>query len=94
LDALVGDQKGERNRRELRNVVDELAEILARCVWFDRHLFSIVLHCIVSFSLRRDGRAALLASKRAIDSQSLSQREELLRSSVLKEKQDLNEKVG
>jgi len=74
LDVLVGDQKGERNRRELRSVVDELAEILA--------------------SLRRDGRAALLASKRAIDSQSLSQREELLRSSVLKEKQDLNEKVG
>lgn len=45
-------------------------------------------------SLRKDARAALLSSKRAIDSQSMSQREELLRSSVLNEKQDLNEKAG
>jgi protein transport protein SEC20 len=41
-----------------------------------------------------DARAALLASKRAIDSQSVSQREELFRSSVLKEKQESNEKAG
>ncbi|KAG1825507.1 uncharacterized protein BJ212DRAFT_1443625 [Suillus subaureus] len=37
-------------------------------------------------SLRKDSRAALLASKYAIDSQSLSQREELLRSPAIREK--------
>ena len=37
-------------------------------------------------------RAAVLASKRAIDSQQLSRREELLRSSAVREKQTLNEK--
>lgn len=46
------------------------------------------------FSLKMDARAALLASKRAIDSQSISQKEELFRSSVLKEKQESNEKIG
>ncbi|KAF9005084.1 Sec20-domain-containing protein [Cyathus striatus] len=45
--------------------------------------------------LRKDFRAALLASKRAIDAQSASQRHELLGSAALnqKPKQDLNEKV-
>ncbi|KAF8068870.1 Sec20-domain-containing protein [Lyophyllum atratum] len=43
--------------------------------------------------LRRDSRAALLTSKRAIDSQSKSQREELLASSAVTEKQNVNEKV-
>ena len=38
-------------------------------------------------------RAAVLASKRAIDAQQTSRREELLRSSVVQEKQSLNEKV-
>ena len=38
-------------------------------------------------------RAAVLQSKRAIDAQQTSRREELLRSSVVKEKQTLNEKV-
>ena len=38
-------------------------------------------------------RAAVLASKRAIDVQQSSRREELLRSSAVKEKQTLNEKV-
>jgi protein transport protein SEC20 len=36
--------------------------------------------------LRKDSRAALLTSKRAIDSQSRSQREELLRSPAIREK--------
>ncbi|KAF7984707.1 hypothetical protein HWV62_13012 [Athelia sp. TMB] len=44
--------------------------------------------------MRRDGRAALLISKRAIDSQSVSQREELMRSTVMTEKQNSNEKSG
>jgi len=74
LDVLVGDQKGERNRRELRRTVDGFLEALT--------------------NLRKDARAALLSSKRAIDSQSMSQREELLRSSVLKDKQELDEKAG
>ena len=60
------------------------------CAWF--------LHSegrfLILFSLRKEGRVALLASKRAIDSQSHSQREELLRSSALNEKQGSNEKVG
>ncbi|KAL1949231.1 hypothetical protein VTO73DRAFT_11037 [Trametes versicolor] len=43
--------------------------------------------------LRKDMRAAVLASKRAIDSQQVSRREELLRSSAVREKQTLNEKV-
>ncbi|KAG6829708.1 hypothetical protein H0H92_003743 [Tricholoma furcatifolium] len=43
--------------------------------------------------LRRDSRAALLTSKRTIDSQSRSQREELLSSSVVNEKVTTNEKV-
>ncbi|KAH7910257.1 Sec20-domain-containing protein [Hygrophoropsis aurantiaca] len=44
-------------------------------------------------SIKRDSRAALLASKRSIDLQSRSQREELLRSSVLREAKTSNEKV-
>lgn len=45
-------------------------------------------------SLKKESRAALLASKRAIDAQGASNREELLRSSAVREKQDLNEKVA
>jgi protein transport protein SEC20 len=46
------------------------------------------------YRMTRDARAALLASKRTIDSQSLSQREELFRSSAAREKgPDANEKV-
>ncbi|KAH7922756.1 hypothetical protein BV22DRAFT_1106445 [Leucogyrophana mollusca] len=74
LDVLVGDQRSEKARKELRGRVDAFRESLA--------------------SLRRDSRAALLASKRAIDSQSRSNREELLRSSVLRETQTSNEKVA
>ncbi|KAJ7155482.1 Sec20-domain-containing protein [Mycena crocata] len=73
LDVLVDDQKGPKNRRELRGTVDDLTESLA--------------------SLRRDARAALLSSKRTTDSLSKSHREELLSSSAVSEKRDLNEKV-
>ncbi|KAJ6538723.1 Sec20-domain-containing protein [Mycena sp. CBHHK59/15] len=44
-------------------------------------------------SLRREARAALLASKRTIDSFSKSHRDELLNFSAVSEKQDPNEKV-
>ncbi|KAJ7100267.1 Sec20-domain-containing protein, partial [Mycena belliarum] len=73
LDVLVGDQIGSRNRRELKAVVDNFNENLAR--------------------LRRDARAALLESKRIIDSLSKSRRDELLNFSAVSEKRDLNEKV-
>ncbi|KAF9219490.1 hypothetical protein BS17DRAFT_789124 [Gyrodon lividus] len=43
--------------------------------------------------LRKDSRAAVLASKRAIDAQSRSQREELFRSFTVPEKGPSNEKV-
>lgn len=43
--------------------------------------------------MRRESRAALLTSKKAIDAGKLSNREELLRSSAVRDKQDLNEKV-
>lgn len=44
-------------------------------------------------SMRKEMRAAVLASKKVIDANQLSNREELLRSSAVKEKQTLNEKV-
>ena len=44
--------------------------------------------------MKKESRAASLASKRAIDSSGTSNREELLRSSAVREKQDLNEKVA
>ncbi|OCH87234.1 hypothetical protein OBBRIDRAFT_796412 [Obba rivulosa] len=73
LDLAVDDQRTERDRRELRQIVDDLRATLA--------------------SLKKDARSALLASKRAIDTNQLSNREELLKSSAMREKQDLNEKV-
>ena len=45
-------------------------------------------------SLKKETRAALLSSKRAIDAKQVSNRDELLRSSAVREKQDLNEKVA
>jgi len=74
LDLSVDDQRVERDRRELRQVVDEFRADLA--------------------SLKKDTRAALLASKRVIDTNQVSNRDELLRSSAVREKQDLNEKVA
>ena len=43
--------------------------------------------------MRKEMRSALLTSKKAIDAGVLSNREELLKSSAVKEKQSLNEKV-
>ncbi|KZT07077.1 uncharacterized protein LAESUDRAFT_736621 [Laetiporus sulphureus 93-53] len=74
LDIAVDDQRTERDRHELRQIVDEFHAALT--------------------SLKKDARAALLASKKAIDSNQLSNREELLRSSAVKEKQNLSEKVA
>ncbi|KAL6300419.1 Sec20-domain-containing protein [Sparassis latifolia] len=73
LDIAVDDQASERDRQELRQIVDEFRDALT--------------------SLRKDTRAAVLASKRVIDANQLSSREELLRSSAVTEKQTLNEKV-
>ncbi|THV01981.1 Sec20-domain-containing protein [Dendrothele bispora CBS 962.96] len=73
LDVLVDDQRGEKNRRELRRVTEELRDSLLQ--------------------LRKDSRAALLTSKRAIDSMSVSNRAELFKSAAMNEKQTLNEKV-
>ncbi|EMD35457.1 hypothetical protein CERSUDRAFT_96573 [Gelatoporia subvermispora B] len=60
-----------------------------------RELGAIVdeLHAALA-DLKKDARAALLQSKRAIDANQLSNREELLKSSAVREKQDLNEKVA
>ncbi|TFK34478.1 Sec20-domain-containing protein [Crucibulum laeve] len=73
LDIMVDDQRGEKDRRALRAVVNEFRAAMVR--------------------LRQDTRAALLTSKRAIDSQSQSQRVELLAPNGLSEKQP-NEKSG
>ncbi|KAI0366810.1 Sec20-domain-containing protein [Pilatotrama ljubarskyi] len=73
LDVAVEDQRTERARRELKQVVDDFKATLTR--------------------LKKDMRAAVLASKRAIDSQQASRWKELLRSSAVREKQSLNEKV-
>ncbi|KAK7032606.1 Protein transport protein sec20 [Paramarasmius palmivorus] len=65
LDVFVGDQQGERNRRLLKQVVDDKVQVLNR--------------------LRKESRAALLASKRVIDAMSLSNREVLLQSAAGKQ---------
>ena len=55
------------------------------------------LHSLLLFdhlhSLKKETRTALLASKRNMDAMSISNREELLRSSAILEKKDPNEKV-
>ncbi|KAL0960017.1 hypothetical protein HGRIS_011667 [Hohenbuehelia grisea] len=56
-----------------------------------RHVVQELQETLVS--LRKDSRAALLASKRLIDSQSQSRRDELLRSNAVTEKRDPNEKI-
>ncbi|GJE85493.1 Sec20-domain-containing protein [Phanerochaete sordida] len=45
-------------------------------------------------SMRKESRAALLASKRAIDASGTSNREELLRSAAVNEKQNFSEQVA
>ena len=64
-----------------------------RVVWYARYLIIMLIGC--GYSLRKDARAALLTSKRTIDAQSSSQREELF--TVVgdeEEKQDSNEEGG
>ncbi len=91
LDVAVDDEKGERNRKELRLVVDEFREGLARYVGSNLKCDNLTR---ISGRLRKDTRAALLASKRAIDATASSNRDELLQSSAVRETQDLNEKVA
>jgi len=74
LDIAVDDQKGERSRKELRQVVNEFKEVLS--------------------NLRKESRSALLASKRAMDAEKSSNREELLGSAAAREKQSLGEQVA
>jgi hypothetical protein len=47
LHDLVGDQKGARNRRELRSTVDKLAESLVRCVYGSLSSFGMLM-CVGS----------------------------------------------
>ncbi|KAJ3818934.1 Sec20-domain-containing protein [Lentinula raphanica] len=73
LDALVDDQRGRKNRRELKALVEEFKQTLGK--------------------LRKDYRAALLFSKRTIDTSSASNRAELLTSTVVRDARDVNEKA-
>lgn len=57
-------------------------------------MFSGTSSVLRTTSLKKETRAALLASKRAIDAKQVSNRDELLQSSAVREKQDLNEKVA
>ncbi|KIL63131.1 hypothetical protein M378DRAFT_179389 [Amanita muscaria Koide BX008] len=76
LDLLVWDQKGEKNKRDLKGIVDSFKEELVK-----------------GGRLRQESRAALLASKKNIDSQSRSRREELVGSAVVAEQRQANGKV-
>ncbi|KDQ58738.1 hypothetical protein JAAARDRAFT_57628 [Jaapia argillacea MUCL 33604] len=62
LDVAVEDQKGDRNRRELRRIVEVYQDTL--------------------ISLRKAARSAILSSKQSLDSQQLSNRDELLRAAT------------
>ncbi|KAJ3754919.1 Sec20-domain-containing protein [Lentinula raphanica] len=73
LDALVDDQRGQKNRRELKALVEEFKQTLGK--------------------LRKDYRAALLFSKRTIDTSSASNRAELFTSTVVRDARDVNEKA-
>ncbi|KAJ3736629.1 Sec20-domain-containing protein [Lentinula guzmanii] len=73
LDAMIDDQKGPKNRRELKIIVDELKQALAKS--------------------RKDYRAALLLSKRKIDTSSASNRAELLAPTIVRDGRDVNEKA-
>ena len=52
-----------------------------------------IISCMRSYtdSLRKDSRAALLSSKRAIDTTTASKREELLRSAVMRNSKQTSE---
>ncbi|KAG2032522.1 hypothetical protein BDR03DRAFT_935948 [Suillus americanus] len=76
LDVLVDDHRTEQTGRELRR----------RAKAFPEYCLRPLTGLSLDVRLRKDSRAALLASKHAIDSQSRSQREELLRSPAIREK--------
>ena len=57
-------------------------------------MFSDTFRVLKTTRFKKETRAALLASKRAIDAKQVSNKDELLRSSAVREKQDLNEKVA
>ena len=82
----------DRNRRELRRIIDEYREVLIGYVFSNP--CSAYGYNLSLYSFRKESRAALLASKRAIDAKRTSNREELFQSRVVREKQDLNEKVA
>lgn len=85
------DQRGDRMKRDLRGIVEDFRERIAQYVSFfpqDDRSYRLV----PTYRLRKESRAAMLTSKRAIDAQSNSLREELLRSSAIKEKHTLNKK--
>jgi hypothetical protein len=67
--------------------VDQFQEELAKWVVAkpDDCVSLTIRDCL--FRIRKDARAALLASKRVIDAQSVSNRAELLRASAFNEKQ-------
>jgi len=87
---MVDDLQGEKNRKALlENVKDFQKKV-------ERYKMTLLFAQANSdgCSLRKDTRAALLASKRAIDSRAKSNRDELLSSaSVLSEKQTSSEKT-
>jgi len=70
---MVDDQKGQKNRRELRSVVEEFQGTLLK--------------------IRKDYRAAMITSKRTIDTSSMSNRAELFTTTAMKDNRDVNEKV-
>jgi protein transport protein SEC20 len=81
LEVSVQDQRGEVNRRALTNTVHSFRDEVVKCV----KLISLAMMCREHTSrMRKDFRAAVLTSKRRIDSQSQSNREELMRSSLMR----------
>ena len=92
---MIDDLQGEKNRRELRRIVDDFNKKLARYgIFYFLANSNIPIYDHIKFkSLQRETRAALLTSKQAIDARSKSNREDLIAfASVLQEKQDSNEK--
>ena len=90
---MIDDLQGEKNRRELRRIVDDFNKKLARYETLSTSSPNSNKLIYGLHSLQRETRAALLASKQAIDARSKSNREDLLAfASVLQEKQDPNEK--
>ena len=85
---MVDDLQGEKKRKELWGIVDEFKTKLER--WCSPSLLPNFDLIAGKLSLRKDTRTALLTSKRAIDSRSKSNRDELLAFSSSQE--ILNEK--